>query len=105
MADRDGRGFLWFLAGLGIGAAVGLIFAPKSGEEVLQDIREVARESSDTIRKRARQAREQASDWAEKGREYANQQTEQVRSAYKARRKAYREASSKKVEDTTPNVP
>jgi gas vesicle protein len=63
MADRDGSGFLWFLAGLSIGAAVGIIFAPKSGEEVRQSIREVAEETSGTIRERARQAREQAGDW------------------------------------------
>jgi gas vesicle protein len=105
MADRDGSGFLWFLAGLGMGAAVGIIFAPKSGEEVRQRIRDMAGESSSTIRERARQAREQAGDWTEKGREYLNQQKEQVRSAYEAGRKAYREASSKNVEDTTPNVP
>jgi gas vesicle protein len=102
MTDRDGSGFLWFLAGLGIGAAVGIIFAPKSGEEMRQRIREVAEESSGTIRERARQARGQAGDWAGKGREYLNQQKEQVRSAYEAGRQAYREASSKKVEDTTP---
>jgi gas vesicle protein len=105
MADRDGSGFLWFLAGLGIGAAMGIIFAPKSGEEVRKRIRDVAGESSSTIRERACQAREQAGDWTEKGREYLNQQKEQVRSAYEAGRKAYREASSKNVEDTTPNVP
>ena len=31
MSDRDGSGFLWFLAGLGIGAAVGILYAPKAG--------------------------------------------------------------------------
>ncbi len=30
MSDRDGSGFLWFLAGLGIGAAVGILYAPKA---------------------------------------------------------------------------
>lgn len=105
MADRDGSGFLWFLAGLGIGAAAGIIFAPKAGEEVRQRIRDVAGEGNSTIRERARQAREEAGDWTEKGRDYLNQQKEQVRSAYEAGRKAYREAGSKNVEDTTPNVP
>ena len=28
MSDRDGSGFLWFLAGLGIGAAVGVCTPP-----------------------------------------------------------------------------
>ena len=29
MADRDGNSFLWFLAGLGVGAVVGVLYAPK----------------------------------------------------------------------------
>jgi len=105
MSDRDGSGFLWFLAGLGIGAAVGILYAPKSGDELRQQLRDVADESRDTVRERARQAREQAGSWAEKGREYLNQQKEQIRSAYEAGRQAYREATAEDVEGTTPNVP
>ncbi|MDQ1610049.1 MAG: hypothetical protein QOE16_2781, partial [Microbacteriaceae bacterium] len=33
MSDRNGNGFLWFLTGLGIGAAVGILYAPQSGSE------------------------------------------------------------------------
>ncbi|MGB8771838.1 MAG: YtxH domain-containing protein [Candidatus Korobacteraceae bacterium] len=105
MSDRDGSGFLWFLAGLGIGAAVGILYAPKPGDETRQRIREVAEDSRDSVRERARQAREQAGSWADKGREYLNQQKEQIRSAYEAGRQAYREATSEDVEGTTPNIP
>jgi len=105
MSDREGSGFLWFLAGLGIGAAVGILYAPKSGEETRQRIREVAEEGRDQVRERTRQAREQAGNWADKGREYLNQQKDQIRSAYEAGRQAYREATSESVEGTTPNVP
>lgn len=94
MADDDGNGFLWFLAGLGIGAAVGILYAPKSGDETRQRIREVAEESSGTVRERAREAKEQAGTWVDKGREYLNQQRDQVRSAVDAGRQAYREATS-----------
>jgi len=105
MSDRDGNSFLWFLAGLGIGAAVGILYAPKAGDELRQQLREVAEEGRENIKQRARQAREQAGSWAEKGRDYLNQQKEQVRSAYEAGRQAYREATSQDVEGTTPNVP
>jgi len=105
MSDRDGSGFLWFLAGLGIGAAVGILYAPKSGGELRQQLREVAGDSTNAVRERARQAREQAGNWAEKGRDYLNQQKEQIRSAYEAGRQAYREATGEQVEGTTPNVP
>ncbi len=105
MSDRDGSGFLWFLAGLGIGAAVGILYAPKPGGETRQRIREVAEDSRDSVKERARQAREQAGSWADKGRDYLNQQKDQIRSAYEAGRQAYREATGEDVEGTTPNVP
>jgi len=103
--DGGGTGFLWFLAGLGIGAAVGILYAPKSGGELRQQLREVAEDGSNTVKERARQAREQAGTWAEKGREYLNQQRDQIRSAVEAGRHAYREATGEDVEGATPNVP
>lgn len=106
MADNDGSGFLWFLAGLGIGAAVGILYAPKAGDELRQQLREVAEDSRDKVKERARQAREQAGNWADKGRDYLNQQKEQIRSAYEAGRQAYREATNEDAAaGTTPNVP
>ena len=40
MADNDNgvSGFGWFLAGLGIGALVGVLYAPKSGKETRDDL-------------------------------------------------------------------
>ena len=105
MSDRDGNSFLWFLAGLGIGAAVGILYAPKAGDELRQQLREVAEEGRENVKQRARQAREQAGSWADKGRDYLNQQKDQIRSAYEAGRQAYREATAQDVEGTTPNVP
>ena len=105
MSERDGSGFLWFLAGLGIGAAIGILYAPKAGDETRQRIRAAAEDLPGTVKERARQAREQAGTWADKGREYLNQQKDQIRSAYEAGRQAYREATSEEVEGTTPNVP
>ncbi len=105
MSDREGSGFLWFLAGLGIGAAVGILYAPKPGDETRQRIRSVAEDIPDTVKERARQAREQAGSWAEKGRDYLSQQKEQIRTAYEAGRQAYREATSETPEGATPKVP
>ena len=105
MSDREGSGFLWFLAGLGIGAAVGILYAPKAGDETRQRLRSVAEDLPDNVRERTRQAREQAGSWAEKGRDYLNQQKDQIRSAYEAGRQAYREATTEVPEGTTPNVP
>jgi gas vesicle protein len=35
--DSSSGGFGWFLAGLGIGALVGVLYAPKSGTETRDD--------------------------------------------------------------------
>lgn len=104
MADNDGSGILWFLAGLGIGAAVGILYAPKTGEETRQQIRDAAGQGRDVVRDRARQAGEQVGTWADKGREYLNNQKDQVRSAFEAGRQAYREATNDPAEEPTPNL-
>jgi len=93
MADRDGTSFLWFLAGLGIGAIVGVLYAPRSGEETREALRSRAEEGRDFVRERARQARQQASELADRGRELLNQQKEQFRSAYEAGKQAYHETT------------
>jgi gas vesicle protein len=48
--------FAWFLAGVGIGALVGVLSAPKSGRETRDELANSAREGSEFIRARARQA-------------------------------------------------
>ncbi len=94
MADREGSGFLWFLAGLGLGAVVGVLYAPFSGSETRRAIREKAEVGSEYVRNRAREAREQAQEWADRGRDVLKQQKEQFRSAYEAGRQAYHETTA-----------
>jgi len=94
MSDRDnGNSFLWFLAGLGIGAAVGVLYAPRSGSETREALRARADEGREYMRERAKQAREQATEWVDRGREVVNQQKDQFRSAYEAGRQAYQETT------------
>jgi gas vesicle protein len=95
MSDHDGgNSFVWFLAGLGLGALAGVLYAPRSGSETREVLRSRAEESRDYVRNRAREAREQASQWADKGRDVVSQQKEQFRAAYEAGRQAYHEATA-----------
>lgn len=94
MSDRDGNSFVWFLAGLGLGALAGVLYAPRSGAETREALRARAEEGREYVRSRAREAREQASGWADRGREVVNAQKEQFRAAYEAGRQAYHEATT-----------
>lgn len=94
MSDRDGNSFVWFLAGLGLGALAGVLYAPRSGSETREVIRARTEEGREYVKNRAREAREQATAWADRGREVVNQQKDQFRAAYEAGRQAYHEATS-----------
>jgi gas vesicle protein len=98
MADRDGSGFLWFLAGLGVGAVVGVLYAPKSGDEMRDVIRSKAQEGSERARHHARRAREQASEWVDRGSDVLDEQKERLRSAYEASRQAYKRETTAEAE-------
>ena len=104
MSDRNGSGVLWFLAGLGIGAAVAILYAPHSGEETRQILMSKAEEGRDFVRKRARDAREQAEQWASRGKDVINSQKEQIRSAVEAGRQAYREKTSSAAAVSEENI-
>ena len=94
MSDRDGNSVVWFLAGLGLGALAGVLYAPRSGSETREVIRARAEEGREYVKSRAREARDQASAWADRGREVVTQQKDQFRAAYEAGRQAYHEATS-----------
>src|SRR5580765_3561691 len=94
MSDRDSNTFVWFLAGLGLGALAGVLYAPRSGAETREALRARAEEGREYVRSRAKEARDQAEQWAGRGREVVNQQKEQFRAAYEAGRQAYHEATA-----------
>ena len=94
MSDSNGNSFLWFLAGLGVGAVAGVLYAPRSGNETREALRSKAEEGREYVRDRARVARSQANEWVDRGRDVLKQQKDQFRAAYDAGRQAYHEATA-----------
>jgi gas vesicle protein len=94
MADNDSSGFVWFLAGLGLGGLIGVLYAPKAGNETREDLKARAEDGKEYVRSRAREARDQASGWVDKGRDVVSQQKDQFRAAYEAGRQDYQEATT-----------
>lgn len=77
MEDRSGFGY--FLLGLGIGVAAGILWAPRSGEETRQIIADKAGEGADYLKARAQEGTEYVRQRAQEGTEYVRQRTEDVR--------------------------
>ena len=83
---------LSFLLGLGVGGAVGLLFAPRPGEALRTDLRERAEEGGDYLRRRGGQLRHQAEEILDKGRGSLHVRRDRVAAALEAGRQAYRDS-------------
>lgn len=88
----DKNGLSSFLMGLGVGVAIGLLFAPKSGEETREMIKNKAGEGTDYLKQRGSEFRQNASDWVDKGKEAVRSQKENLSDAVQAGKQAYRDA-------------
>ncbi len=73
------NGLAWFLAGLGVGALVGVLYAPKSGKETRETLLAGAREGTDYLREKTREAAEQVSSLVDRSKEQINEYVEQSR--------------------------
>jgi gas vesicle protein len=95
MADNVGSKVTYFLVGLGVGALVGILFAPKSGEDTREFLAKKADEGKDFAQKKARELRERADELIERGKEVAVRKKDSISAAVEAGREAYlREAKS-----------
>lgn len=118
--DNKAMGLAWFVAGLGVGALVGILYAPKSGRETREDIANTARESTEYLKVKSRQAAQQVgeyvdrsktqvgeyvdrgrtqwSEFVERGKNLVGDQTTRVAAAVEAGREAYKTASAESAE-------
>jgi gas vesicle protein len=85
----------FFLVGLGIGALVGILFAPKSGEETREYLAQKADEGREYAQRKARELRERADDILERGKSVAVRQKETLTAAVEAGRDAYQREKAK----------
>jgi gas vesicle protein len=95
MADNVGSKVSYFLVGLGVGALVGVLFAPKSGEATREYLAKRADDGRDYAQRKARELRERADDLLERGKEVASRQKESLSAAVEAGREAYQREKSK----------
>lgn len=88
----DKNGFSSFLLGLGVGVAIGMLFAPKSGQETRDYLKSKAGEGTDFLKQRGADIGQSASEWVDRGKEAIGRQKETLADAMEAGRQAYRDA-------------
>ena len=69
--EEDVRSLVWFLAGLGVGVAVALLFAPQSGRDTRRMLARTAERSKDYLSESAEDLKERGRELYDRGREVA----------------------------------
>ena len=92
MADDNGTGGLgWFLAGLGVGALVGVLYAPKSGTETRADLMQGAADAQKKASEYAQQGVDKANDYVEQGKQVAGDYVDKGKEYYEKGRSQWTE--------------
>src|SRR5579884_1715567 len=93
---KESNGMMYFLCGLGIGAAAATLFAVKSGAETRAQIASAVGEGMDQLKTRAQDAARMVDDTIQAGRQTIQQKARDLSSAVEAGRQAYRDAVANK---------
>lgn len=95
MAENVGSKISYFIVGLGIGTLVGILFAPKSGEETRDFLSQKADEGREYAQKKARELRERAEDLIERSKEIINREKGSLAAAVEAGKETYQRERTK----------
>ena len=87
--ERDGLAN--FVLGVGVGVVVGLLFAPKTGEETRELLKNKADEGKEYLKRRGTELADTAGDILERGRDVVGRQKDTLAEAVAAGKQAYRE--------------
>jgi|SRR5665213_1433653 len=97
MSDNGGSNLTYLLIGMGLGALLGVLFAPSSGEETRDFLTQRAEEGRDYAQRKANELRDRAGDMVERGKQAARQGKESVSAAVDAGVDAYQREKSKAI--------
>src|SRR5690242_13945905 len=86
--DSIGTAITFLLIGLGAGALIGMLYAPKTGKQLRKDVRRKYEDARETIEDWKEQARDFAEEAVERGSEIAEDLRERVTPLTKAVRRS-----------------
>ena len=87
--NDESAGLPYLLVGIGIGLAAGLLLAPRSGQEMREQIRRRTNEGMDYLNQQADKLRDGADKVVSKGKEWIGRQSENIQSAVETRKPAH----------------
>jgi gas vesicle protein len=83
-----------FAVGVGVGAALGILFAPWSGQDTRDALKESADDLVDTVNDGLDRATSATRNWARRAKDGIGEATDQVRHAADAGKRAFHEAKN-----------
>ena len=95
----DDNKLSYFFLGLGLGVAAGVLFAPKSGAETREYLRDRAGDGADYVRRKGEELRDTASDTIDRGKETVRRHKENLSAAVEAGKQAYRESLNNPISE------
>jgi gas vesicle protein len=95
MAGKIDSKVSYFLVGLGLGSLIGILFAPKSGEDTREYLSQKVNEGSEYAQKKVRELRDRTEDLVQRGKEVVTQEKEKIAAAVDAGRETYQRERSK----------
>jgi gas vesicle protein len=78
--------FAYLLLGIAIGTAAGVLLAPRSGEEIRNDVRRRAREGLDYLSEQAERLRDRSEKVVNRGKEWIGEQKGSIQSAMETKK-------------------
>lgn len=76
MAEKDSNGITWFILGAAVGAAVGLLYAPKAGKKTRAELTQKGTETADALTVTGKDLMEKGKELYERGRALADEAAE-----------------------------
>jgi len=95
---EDDNKLSYFFLGLGLGVAVGVLFAPKSGAETRDLLRSKAEEGADYVKRRGAELKDNASDAIDRGKQAVARHRDNLSAAVEAGKQAYRDSVTNPAE-------